>query len=268
MLSTFTQQSVYNRIVPSSKKQVITPARQSVPNFATIQDPIVDDSEQEKPNETALASFAPSFVSISSSPSPNSNSTLPSPSLQSPQMHPSLGARGRKSKGMFTGRLCKRLQSIRDSVRGDKIRFQSGQYPFSVVSLDMNDPRNRASSVLNVTVLEPSGISNRESQRILMLCFVHNATGSLSQLTCQFSWVCFACDTARELTIEKGSRLRIYNAVPMELSGPLCASKPGTFPAVKWAILATTLCEPYPNELPQLPDVPTILNEHGNPLNL
>lgn len=260
MLSAFAQ--VGEGRLPSSRKQVATPARQQVPNLAVVQcqDPIVDDLEHEKPKEATRISFATNFISLPSSPVPHSNMDLASSRLPSPQMTPSMGSRGKKSKALFSGRLCKRLQSLRDTVRGDKIRFQSGQYPFSVASLDMNDPRNRATSELDVTLLETSGMSNRESQKVLMLGFVHHATGGLSHLMSQFSWICFACDTARELTLQNGSQLRIYNAVSMELSGPLCCSPSSQYPTIKWTILATTLCEPYPTELPQLPDAPAILS--------
>ena len=223
------------------------------------QDPIVDDIEQEKPKEAiepTRHSFAPSFLSSSSSPAPNSGVT--SPGFQSPQLQPSFGGRGKKSKALFSGRLCKRLQFIRDTIRGDKIRFQSGQYPFSIASLDMNDPRNRATSILDITLLETSGASNRDSQKVLMLGFVHHATGGLSHLISQYAWVCFACDTARELVVVNGYQLRIYNAVSMESTTPMGGSGPSSLPAVKWTILATTLCEAYPNLLPKLPDVPAV----------
>lgn len=264
MLSSFTQQNFHERRTPRANRQLYTPVTEPVPNFSPIQDPIVEDVEKEKPSHAASCSFAPTFLSIAPNSSSNPSNTLASSGLPSPQMQVS-NTRCKKSKAMFSGRLCKRLQSIRDSVRGDKIRFQSGQYPFSIVSLDMNDPRNRATSILNITVVEASGISNYESQRVLVLGFVHDATGSSSQLRSQFSWICFACDTARELNMQKGSRLRIYNAISMEMSGPLHSSQDSrTFPTVKRAILATTLCELYPAVLPELPDVSIILREHGS----
>jgi hypothetical protein len=247
----------------STRKQLATPTRQPAPNFAAIQcqDPIVDDVEQEKPREPSRNSFAPSFMSLPSNSAPISDNMIAFPHMSSPQLQSSMGARGKKSKALFSGRLCKRLQSIRDTIRGDKMRFQSGQYPFSVVSLDMNDPRSRATSVLDVTLVETSGMSYLESQKVLMLGFVHHATGRLSHLTSQFAWICFTCDTARELMLEQGTQLRIYNSLSMELSGRFCGSSSSTFPAVKTMILATTLCELYPRELPQLPDAPTILQE-------
>lgn len=263
MLSTFTQNSVDEARLPGSRKQLATPAQQQVPNLTTpgmipCQDPIVDDLEHEKLKEPNRNSFAPSFFSLSSISAPNPDNAITSPSGQSPPPQMSFGGRGKKSKAMLSGRLCRRLQSIRDAIRGDKIRFQSGQYPFSILSLDMNDPRNRATSVLDVTLLETSGASNRESQKVLMLGFVHHATGGLSHLISQYAWLCFACDTARELMIMNGSQLRIYNAVSMELTTPLSGSGPSSFSTVKWTVLATALCESYPNLLPKLADVPAI----------
>jgi hypothetical protein len=53
-----------------------------------------------------------------------------------------------------------RLQRIRDTIRGDQIRFSSGQYPctkmmrHSIRGTDRNDPRYRAKTVLDVTILQ------------------------------------------------------------------------------------------------------------------
>ncbi|GAX24267.1 hypothetical protein FisN_4Lu594 [Fistulifera solaris] len=262
VLSTFTQHSISEGRLSSTRKHLSTPARQPDQNVAAIQcqDPIVDDLEQETPREFSRNSFAASFMSLPSNSAPISDKMTASPHLSSPQLQSSMGTR-KKSKALFSGRLCKRLQSIRDTIRGDKIRFQSGQYPFSVVSLDMNDPRNRATSLLDVTLVETSGTNYLESQKVVMLGFVHHATGRLSHLISHFAWICFACDTARELLLEKGKQLRIYNSLSMELSGSFCGFSSSTLPAVKTMILATTLCELYPQELPQLPDAPNILQE-------
>jgi hypothetical protein len=54
-----------------------------------------------------------------------------------------------------------RLQRIRDTIREDQIRFSSGQYPctkmmrHSIRGTDRNDPRYRAKTVLDVTILPP-----------------------------------------------------------------------------------------------------------------
>lgn len=254
MLSTFTQPMASETRLQGSRKHFTLTIGQQQSNFTSFhcQDPIVEDSEQEKAKEPSRNHFATAFMPVLSSPPSNANIGIStSPILQSP-----LDARGKKSKAMFSGRLCKRLQSIRDTTRGDKIRFQSGQYPFSVMSVDMNDPRNRATSVVDVTLLETSYQSNREGHKVLMLGFVHHATGSLSNLVSQYSWICFSCDTAREQVMTNGTQLRVYNAVSMGLSKPLFGSHASHLPTIEWLILATTLCEPYPNELPKLPDVP------------
>lgn len=155
-------------------------------------------------------------------------------------------APGRKSKAV-KGPLAKRLKSIRDGIKGDAIRFSSGQYPFSVRSVDRNDPRNRADSVCDVTILgnpipwdthqsRGESSSNRHQQNhqhrlMTALSYVHSwiTTGTSSRSARseqpnfdgvqrgmrdgELAWIVFAYDTAREQNLALGSQLRIYNAV-------------------------------------------------------
>eukprot|EP00566_Odontella_aurita_P004828 CAMPEP_0113552556 /NCGR_PEP_ID=MMETSP0015_2-20120614/15131_1 /TAXON_ID=2838 /ORGANISM="Odontella" /LENGTH=783 /DNA_ID=CAMNT_0000453543 /DNA_START=282 /DNA_END=2629 /DNA_ORIENTATION=+ /assembly_acc=CAM_ASM_000160 len=176
-----------------------------------------------------------------------------------------------------SGLLMAKLRRIRSTVDGDNVRFQSGAYPFrpSKCRSDMNDPRNRAESHADVTIVgKPFPWSNGE-KRLTVLGYVHfacskkklngstasgsllpsgNATtagskyGSREDLStinfpC-FLWLCFTFDTAHAQKVGHNVPLRIYNAVVI---GSQCGEK--TLPTA----LCTQICEPYPEDLPALP---------------
>jgi len=150
------------------------------------QQPIHEDKEEEEGNTPAAAvadvSFAPSFFSPptqlpgqqqAADAAPETVENSDSLEMQQQQQHerlpwilspqqqqhawpPSMASPApRKSKQQQHGKgpLMKRLKSIRTAIEGDAIRLKSGQYPFSVRSVDRNDPRNRADTVCDVTVL-------------------------------------------------------------------------------------------------------------------
>lgn len=177
----------------------------------------------------------------------------PTPAYQSPIPK----SRKKSSQG---GPLFKRLKLIRDAVKGDTIRFQSGQYPFTkTTSFDMNDPRNRATSYMDVTVVG-SGAAWEDQQKLTFLGFVHahvaQTTSAPLPGSC-LAWLCFSYETVRERNLQPGSQLRIYNPVTV----PFVEAKPPdrlAMPTVEWIVACTQLCESYPDCLPQLPDLDTV----------
>jgi len=191
---------------------------------------------------------------------------------------------GRGKTGGGAGPLTKRLKQIRDGIKGDTIRFQSGQYPFRATSFDMNDPRNHATSYMDVTILGESIPWEKEHQKLTCLGYVHThhlttaaAAASISSSTARsqacLAWMCFTFETAREKNVQAGTKLRVYNPVVFpsrtaasspsaEEESPLLAKAPRTTSAhqqplsgtvVDWMILCQ-LCEHYPECLPDLPD--------------
>lgn len=263
------------------------------------------DAQEHSRTELARSesvSFAPSFVSLSmmttnpraarseeeeteavedAGGAGSDDNVFPNPLLGSPS--PSR-ARGRpKTSAAPLGPLSKRLNAIRDGVRGDTVRFQSGQYPFSVSSLDMNDPRNRAKTFMDVTILGNS--MEHQLQRVTLLGVVHKfvqktakskveteTTASSSTMSDlhpnTLAWICMAYETAREKKVGARSQLRIYNAVPVPLTVALVHEESemknrSSHPVdVKWIVLCTSLCESYPSCLPKLPIIgTTVLSE-------
>lgn len=191
------------------------------------------------------------------------------------------------TKKLKAGPLMKRLRAIRSAIDGDKVRFQSGMYPFSQSAnrrFDLSDPRNRASSYMDVTIVGDP-VPWVENERVTVLGFIHvierlskRSTNDddirdlgLTRSSC-FAWLCFTYETAREQKLHKGSLLRIYNAICVPARTSIVLDGLVTEHAVKdrccdQLILSTELCESYPDCLPALPSVLgkiTADNEHTN----
>jgi hypothetical protein len=171
----------------------------------------------------------------------------------------------KRSKGTSTepGPLLKRMQSIRQSIQGDVVRLSSGQYPFSLRQVDRNDPRNRANTIMDVTILaNPSAMG--EQSLVTLPCFIHQwmKVTSDSDRTLKnvdhpkrHVSIMFTCDTMQEQGIVNGSQLRIYNAIYIPIRQPN-ATPTGIDPfdnstvsAEDGVIVCTQLCEPYPKSI-------------------
>jgi hypothetical protein len=189
------------------------------------------------------------------------------------------------------GPLGNRLKLLRDSLKGDCIRFQSGQYPPNgrksmqgigrpTFGQDQNDPRRRASSHVDVTILIPSLALKKQLDRLIVsLGYIHcisqrNPTVELDlnngMKKTGLAWIMFTHDTAREQNIMKGSELRVYNTVWIPILDhcryltkmPAGSSESMAMAAktVCWLITCTQLCEHYPSTvLPALPNVENLV---------
>ena len=108
-----------------------------------------------------------------SSNSNNNNTFTDGAFRNSPQpVTPKKSARkSKKSKGPFS----RMLHSIRASSEADRARFHSGNYPYRHPDKrrhDVNDPRNRAETIMDVTVMShPAPIGSGESASIV--AYVH-----------------------------------------------------------------------------------------------
>lgn len=209
---------------------------------------------------------------------PNANAMMsPSPS-PSPFSSPPPPSKKAYSASHNKGPLAKRLKSIRDNIKGDCLRLQSGQYPFSVRSLNPNDPRNRADTIGNVTILgNPIVVvvggaekkqQQQQQQHLIVLAMIHDWTNATTNATAattaplniegQYAWMSFTFETAREHKLAQGSQLRIYNAIPIPITDNNDDAQQQQQQQVKWMVVATQLCEAYPSHiLPALPVVPS-----------
>ena len=158
----------------------------------------------------------------------------------------------------------------------------------SLLLHNSSDPRNRADTVCNVTVLGipttataaapvSSSSSSSEKQHLIVLAMIHDWTAPTTATTNnnssseasfgphgqQLAWMSFTFETAREQKLAEGSQLRIYNAISI----PIVVAASGAnhqddddantaAQVVKWMVVCTQLCEPYPaHVLPALPVV-------------
>jgi hypothetical protein len=82
----------------------------------------------------------------------------------------------RKRKRKIPGKLTRLLHSVRNSVESDWVRFQSGSYPYRDASerrLDVNDPRNRADTTMDITVLSPPVPFIAGADKVAILVYVN-----------------------------------------------------------------------------------------------
>lgn len=169
--------------------------------------------------------------------SPSNRFTSPKPLTAQGGLSP-LGSPPERKTHQKKGPVAKRLQSLRDEARGDLVRLQSGQYPFSLKSSDRNDPRNRATTICDMTILgSPIGTGKLSTA----LCYIHNWEIPQSSVDSSdphgLAWVAFTVDTTRHNNLVPGSELRIYNAVAVAVEGN-----------IPFMVFCTQLSEPYPSQ--------------------
>jgi hypothetical protein len=229
--------------------------------------PLSDTRQENVSPMTLPASFAPSFCAQTpTSPVPtyasnaldvledtDDRETLESPILKSPTSFHSPPPK--RSTRKLIGTLAKRLKTLRDSSIGDSIRLQSGQYPFGAKSTNWNDPRSRASSYLDVTIIGEAKCWENDPKKLTTLAYVHRyctVKESSTLPTKGFVWLCLTHEMARMQSVRVGLSLRIYNAVVVpwnEASTPHALSY-----NIQHIVFDTQLCEPYPDTLPPLPE--------------
>jgi hypothetical protein len=259
-------------------------------NRTTPADPVTVSLELMDDTNSTLSSASTTIIHEQSS---RQNQTPPlqgfvwnSPPIQSTTTRKTVG--GGVAGGNNTW--SKRLKAIRDQIHGDRIRFQSGQYPFTVRPLHCNDPRYRAQSVADVTI---AGIPIHDHQyqqhantdpvqqqhHVLVPGYVHHWTQRSRNKNNNYphnqhndddsstrwfqghcyAWIALPYETAKEQSVVAGVSLRIYNAIPVRYSGSKKASSYHDDDA--WMLLCTQLCEPYPSSvLPALEVPPPVPN--------
>ena len=205
-------------------------------------------------------SFAPPFVITSSmsmyadqveEPDADNDENLPTSVPVSVHRQPR--KRNETSK-VACGPLSKRLISIRNSIASDSVRLTA----FYKNSFDLNDPRKRARTITDITIL---GDVSQVDGKCTVLGFIHKnvcqgPTSTAYDYASRICWVSFLPATARSLNLKKGSQLRMYNVVfipcvEVEISG--IHWKDATIDNVcRHMIICTQLAESYPESLPKL----------------
>jgi hypothetical protein len=221
-----------------------TPSSSFLPTFLSTSivsaGPSIEETD-DAPETTPRGGVASSFDRVTTNGAFSSSEARSPPVFSSPPV--------RKQKG---GKLSNRLKAVRSGILGDVIRLQSGQYPFREKQsmFDMNDPRARAQSYMDVSFLGDATVfateNNHSSQQLAIRGRVHQHLLQSSQQPCPpnncVAWFVFSSDSVRTFNLQYGSMLRIYNAVAITIGE-----------AADWIISCTDLCEAYPSDvLPKL----------------
>ena len=239
------------------------------------------------PNETTTSSFsfAPSFVQTKSSAlsqdSIGDDSGDDSRVVTTPVNHFALTPplqRRRRSKAA-NGEWVRRLISLQNALSNDSVRLQNKAFSRHKMLLDASDPRKRAKTFTDVTILGQyvgPWVNVPEDMKITVLGFVHGHTQQTGEnyrrMTPQqqtqkqrntktvskdfFAWFTFTLSTARRIELQKGCKLRIYNAIILPCRSPIKLDAPpvslvslengnglsGTVRCEK-TVICTNLCE-------------------------
>lgn len=182
------------------------------------------------------------------------------------------------------------LRDVRSEMRINGTRLRSGEYPFpnKVTSrFDLCDPRNRATSYMDVTLLAEWKASSRKSPvtasrgrsqqsannnaTVFGYIHEHNIFPSRNVLASKqasltaspdnthrgvFAWFCISEDTMQEHNLQQndpqGYQLRIYNAITISVPPTGATRSPDneTNQSLRQhTVLCTQFCEPYPTHV-------------------
>ncbi|KAG7356088.1 hypothetical protein IV203_000774 [Nitzschia inconspicua] len=185
--------------------------------------------------------------------------------LSSPQPHTK---RRRTSK--ITGKWERRLTALRKTRCSDIGRLQNQAYARHA-GIELNNPRKRAASRTDVTILGVNqGPRNLPDDCfIAVLCYVHSHTQNMESKRFDqtgnlekqkdvtiihrniFSWITFKISTARNIGLENGCRLRLYDAIVLPSPQATRLTLPEEF--IQWSgvenhccqntVICTDLCE-------------------------
>lgn len=199
-----------------STLSAVTPAPNSIRKNPTVAN--TGNTTAATTTTTPIFTFAPAFLGNSK---PTSDAVEePTQSFAAPP--PCYSPKARSKHRVRAGPLLQTLRKVRSAVDSDVVRLQSGMYPPG--KKDCNDPRQRASSCLHVTIVgTPVPWRINEEKLTVLACLGDAAT------TSSLAHVTFTYATARTQRLAPGSKLVIYNPVVV----------PGT-PNL---VLATQLCE-------------------------
>jgi hypothetical protein len=153
------------------------------------------------------------------------------------------------SKRRKTGVLLSHLQKLRSEILGDTIRFQSGEYPYREKKsmFDMNDPRSRAKSYMDITILGDAssfGLDTICSKQVIVFAHVHDHIELTQGIDAARApsdclvWLILNNEPSRNHKPQKGSAVRLYNAVSITVPG-----------LIQWVVTCTELGEVYPADV-------------------
>jgi hypothetical protein len=198
--------------------------------------------------------------------------------------------RSSKSHGPWT----KRLHALKSNQANDAIKLQHAGMNRHGVSFDLHDPRRKAKTYTDVTILgqedcygvplpirwqqirdAPCTNDDQHKERLLtVLCHIHNhgamnrgnpASGAVSKV---FAWISFTRTTARNVGLQRGLELRLYDAILLPMRSVEYPPHTENGEHCSFIAICTQLCERHPELLDPVLHVDTSIlaleNESNN----
>ena len=244
------------------------------------------------PNKKKRRSFAPSFLQTATSSKAvndqveeappeeddfHDNGTDRSPprrrSFHTAAASSSPYRRSPNSKGgKGGGPLVKRLLALRNTLATDTARLSANHHNTmtSSTTFDLNDPRKRADSVTDLTIVRcyndsttTAAPGNSTTKQVVALAMVYRHTTTTSKEKQHnhnppfWTWASFDRVTARSIHLHQHQQLRVYNGVFLSVTSQ--EEDPSTTTSCQHILVCTQLCEPYPSNQATLPTVEAIL---------
>ena len=221
-------------------------------------------TDQEKKS----ISFTPSFISSSiskplepledSKDSDNiSESVLAENTIIIPS--PSPKKKRKNSKGHL-GPLTRHFANLMNTRASDAARLHNPAFR-QKAAFDLNDPRKRAKSYTDVTILgECSGplMNTSEETKFTVLGYIHghfDQEQMHAKLESILVWISFTIGTARSIELRKGLQLRVYDAIVLPsrhcIDIEVNASIRVKNNECRHVLICTNLCEPFTDAMSQ-----------------
>jgi hypothetical protein len=222
--------------------------KSKIVSIATV-DAVVEDLRGEGghlvriPDRTSMSGSAPNFFAS------------PQPVMK------------RRRMNKVTGKWVQRLVALRNCRNTDVLRLQNQAFARHS-GMNLNNPRKRAKAMMDVTIVgQYNGpwVNLPEDFPITVLGYLHrhvqllkNSHSSAAPMekerTAQkdvFAWFTFRLSTARMMSLERGCRMKIYNAVVLPSPTAVELAIPSSIPHLRDGIshycrtivICTDLCE-------------------------
>ncbi len=199
---------------------------------------------------------------------------------------PTLPGKNRSSKHHNKGGAwTKRLAILKSNQTNDVMKLQHDGMNRHSISYDLNDPRKRANTYTDVTILSDEdchGVniknwvlnqtvtspSSGDGTLLTVSSYIHEhapVKGSARESVGKsFAWISFTRATARNVGLENGMNLRIYNAVLLPVrQGSGKTTIHGSKTESRFLVICTQLCERHPSVVSHVPNLDTAMITEG-----
>jgi len=183
----------------------------------------------------------------------------------------------RSSSNKNHGPWVKRLGTIKSKQAADALKLQhTGMNRHGLSFFDLNDPRRKAKTYTDVSILEQHdcygvalptcwswdvnnnnnntssyGDQSHDGALLTVLCYIHNhgpinrGTPVSTKISKVYAWISLTRMTARNIGLQKGLELRLYDVILLPIrQGHASSHHPTTNnPQCRFILIRTQLCE-------------------------